>query len=260
MSTPQIEHSIHSSVDQAVHVLQISRPAKKNALTDSMYSKMGDALVVADSNPDVRVHVIHGSDVCFTAGNDLKDFLAHPPTGESSPVYNFLNALIGCSKPVVAGIAGPAVGIGTTMLLHCDLLVADETAVFQLPFVDLGLCPEAGSSYLLPHWLGYHRAAGLLLTGDRFGAEDAMQMGLLYEIAEPGQAVSRAVAIAADLAAKPSASLVLTKELLRSHTKDVLAMALQTETKNFVARLQSSDAKEAFQAFLEKRKPRFNQD
>ena len=254
-----MKETILSEIDRGVHVLQIHRAEKKNALTVAMYEMLAEALRSADANPNVRVHLIVGTDQCFTAGNDLKDFLNNPPSGPDSTVYRFLGALIDASKPIVAGVSGPAIGIGTTMLLHCDLVIADNSAVFQLPFVDLGLCPEAASSYLMPMWFGYHQAAGLLLTGDRFSADDALRLGLVYEVVDGGSAVKRASDLADSLAGKPLASMMLTKQLMKDAFGDKLKETMSLESVHFVKRLESPEAKEAFQAFLERRPPNFNQ-
>jgi len=246
-------------VERSERVLRIrlNRPAKKNALTAGMYRAFADALRGADSDPDVRVILVHGASDTFTAGNDLQDFLENPPQGPESPVFAFLQAVTHVDKPLVAAVNGAAVGIGTTMLLHCDLVYAGQDAKFALPFVNLGLCPEAASSFLLPALAGYQRAAELLLLGEPFDAAKAHAVGIVTEVL-PGHLVLEAAEQAARrLAAKPPASVRLTKRLLKAQTKAMMDAALAEELRHFRDRLVSVEAKEAFSAFLEKRKTDF---
>jgi enoyl-CoA hydratase/carnithine racemase len=244
----------------AVLRLQINRPEKKNALTLGMYEQLTSALEEADRDPTVRVVLIHGQPDSFTSGNDLQDFVQAPPAGDDSPVVRFITAISRASKPLVAAVAGPAVGIGTTMLLHCDLVYAAETTRFQLPFVNLALLPEAGSSLLLPMQIGHLRAAELLMLGEPFSAAKALQYGLVTEVVADGAAaLAAAQATAAKLAAKPPAALHLTKLLLKGpHAKQVAAQVAD-ETRYFVEQVRSPEAAEAFQAFFEKRAPNFTQ-
>jgi len=246
-------------VEKAERVLriQLNRPAKKNALTADMYRAFADALTGADSDPDVRVILVHGTPDAFTAGNDLQDFLANPPQGPESPVFSFLQAVTHVDKPLVAAVNGVAVGIGTTMLLHCDLVYAGQDAKFALPFVNLGLCPEAASSFLLPALAGYQRAAELLLLGEPFDAAKAHAVGIVTEVVPGHLALEAAEQAARKLAAKPPASVRLTKQLLKAQTKAMMDAALAEELSHFRERLVSAEAKEAFSAFLEKRKPDF---
>ncbi len=253
-----MSEQIEFRVDGRVAQIVINRPEKKNALSVAMYAALVDALRRADAERAVRVVLIRGSESCFTAGNDLQDFMQSPPSGESSPTVQFLKTIHAVKKPVVAAVAGPAVGIGTTLLLHCDLIYADPKARFQLPFVNLGLCPEAGSSYLLPQLVGHQRAAELLLFGESFTAETALEIGLVNEIAPEGQVLATAEAKARLLAERPLASLVLTKSMLkRAHARRVDETIVE-ELSHFGARLASPEAAEAFQAFFEKRKPDFS--
>lgn len=237
--------------------LRFARPEKKNALTLAMYEALAAALEAADGDAAVRVVLFAGSPEVFTAGNDLKDFLEDPPLGTDNPIFRFLRALHGLRKPVVAAVNGPAVGIGTTLLLHCDLIAAGRSARLQLPFVNLGLVPEAASSLLLPRIVGHARAAELLLLGEPLGAGDALAMGLVNRVVDDGETETVARAWAAALAAKPPAALRLTKQLLRSETAAVPAR-MEEEGAHFAAQLRSPEAREAMQAFFERRAPDFS--
>jgi len=246
-------------VEKAVRVLRIrlNRPEKKNALTAGMYRAFAEALQNADSDPEVRAILVHGTPDAFTAGNDLQDFLANPPQGPESPVFAFLQAVTHVNKPLVAAVNGVAIGIGTTMLLHCDLVYASQDAKFAMPFVNLGLCPEAASSFLLPALAGYQRAAELLLLGEPFDAAKAHAVGIVTEVVPGHLALEAAEQAARKLAAKPPASVRLTKQLLKARTRAMMEEALGEELRHFRERLVSAEAKEAFSAFLEKRKPDF---
>lgn len=240
--------------------VEICRPEKKNALTTSMYDALADALEAADKDAAVRVVLIHGQPGAFTAGNDLKDFLANPPLQESPtpPVFRFLNAFSVLSKPFVAAVSGVAVGVGTTMLLHCDLVYAGESAKFQLPFVSLGLCPEAASSLLLPALAGHARAAEMLLLCEPFGAQTAREVGLVNAVMADDLVLEHAMTQARKLAALPAASVQLTKKLLKRSQAALIAQTMNEEVQHFRARLVAPEAKEAFNAFFEKRKPDFS--
>lgn len=260
MSTPGSAAAANVRVNAREGVLQIQldRPGKRNALTVGMYSALAEALARADRDPGVRVVLLTGSRDCFTAGNDMADFIQNPPADESSPVLRFLGALVRAEKPLIAAVAGPAVGIGTTMLLHCDLIFAARSARFQLPFVNLGLCPEGGSSRLLPQRLGHPRAAEILLLGEPFDAERALALGLINRVCEDDALLDAAWDSARRIAARPPAAVRLTKQLLKQGDAEALAQTLALEGKHFVERLSSPEAKEALQAFLEKRKPDFS--
>lgn len=238
--------------------IELARPEKKNALTAEMYLQLADALAAADADPQARAILLHGSRDCFTAGNDLADFLKRPPSGESSPTWRFFKTLPSLSKPIVAAVAGPAIGIGTTLLLHCDFVYAASTARFQLPFVPLGIVPEFGSTYLLPLLAGYQRAAELLLLGQPFTAEKAREAGIVTEVLAPESLMAKAEETARALAALPPESLRLTKRLLKSGLETAVKNRIAEEGKVFVERLASPEAKEAMSAFLEKRKPDFS--
>jgi enoyl-CoA hydratase/carnithine racemase len=251
---------IITTLEGSVLRLQINRPKKRNALTLGMYEQLTSALEEADRDPKVRVVLIHGQPDSFTSGNDLQDFVRSPPTGDNSPVGRFITAISRAGKPLVAALAGPAVGIGTTMLLHCDLVYAAENTRFQLPFVNLALLPEAGSSLLLPMQIGHLRAAELLMLGEPFSAAKALQYGLVTEVlADGAAALAAAQAAASKLAAKPPAALHMTKMLLKRPHAEQVAAQVGDETRHFVEQLRSPEAAEALKAFFEKRAPDFNQ-
>lgn len=236
----------------------LNRPDKKNALTADMYQSLVAALHLGNSNASVRVILIHGTEAVFTAGNDLSDFLERPPSDPNAPVMQLLRLLPDIGKPMLAAVGGAAVGIGTTLLLHCDYVVAADNARFQLPFVNLGLCPEAGSSLLLPLLVGQRRAAELLILGEPFAAEQAREMGLVNKVVAPEELLATANDVAGKFAARPAAAVRLSKQLMKSHWQDTLRQAVATEAQAFAQRLSSPEAKEAFQAFLEKRQPDFS--
>ncbi len=242
----------------AIQHIQLNRPEKKNALTTAMYAAFADAVEAAERDAGVRVLLMYGAGDSFTAGNDLQDFLAHPPHDEAQPTLRFLNVVAHATKPIVAAVHGVAVGIGTTMLAHCDLVYAAEGTKFSAPFVNLGLCPENASSFLLPAILGYQRAAELLMLGDPFDAGRAREIGLVNAVVPPGELLAVAAGAAQKLAAKPPASLRLTKRLMRRAWMPEIEAALAEESRAFRERLASPEAKEAFTAFLEKRAPDFS--
>jgi enoyl-CoA hydratase/carnithine racemase len=241
-------------LEAGVLTLTFNRPQKKNAFTGEMYDAAARALAEADANDAVRVVVLTGSGGAFTAGNDLKDFLEHPPTGEESPVFRFLRALAHHSRPVVAGVDGVAVGIGTTLLLHCDYVAASERAVFSMPFVNLGLSPEGASSVLLPRVAGLALASELLMFGEPFDAATALRAGIINQVVPEASLAEVVQKRAAALAAKPAESLRLTKRLLREPLRATVDDALSREGSLFVQRLGSAEAREAFNAFLSKKK------
>ena len=238
--------------------IEIDRPDKKNALTAAMYQAMADAIKAAEADVRVRVILIQGKADLFTAGNDLQDFLDNPPRDDDRPVFQFLYGISQAQKPIVTAVAGAAVGIGTTMLLHCDLVYAAPNARLQLPFVNLGLVPEAASSLLLPALAGYQRAAELLLLGEPFSAQKAQEIGLVTEVVPEDRLYDTALAQAKKLASKPAASLRLTKWLMKQDQMPAVAQRIKLESDHFGERLASPEAKEAFSAFLEKRKPDFS--
>ena len=238
--------------------IEMARPEKKNALTGAMYDAMSDALDAAARDPGVRVALIHGARDCFTAGNDLKDFLERPPHSEASPAFRFIQRIATFPKPLVAAVNGAAVGIGTTLLLHCELVYASPGTRFQLPFVPLGVVPEAGSSVLLPLVAGYQRAAELLLLGRPFGVEKAFAAGLVTEVIPADELLEYAWDAALGVAALPPAAVQQSKALLKKRFAPWLAEAMSEEGALFRERLASPEAKEAMTAFFEKRKPDFS--
>jgi enoyl-CoA hydratase/carnithine racemase len=238
--------------------LAFDRPERRNAITSAMYAQLADGLAQAAADRSVRVVVLRGDENVFTAGNDLGDFQNNPPQGTDTPVQRFLRGLLDFDKPLVAAVCGHAVGVGTTMLLHCDLVYAGDNARFALPFVNLGLCPEAASSLLLPRLAGHPKAAEALLFGEPFGAGDALAMGLVNEVLPPAQAIARARERAEALATRPLESLVTTKRLMRAPVRDACARAMESEGEHFRRMLREPAAREAFAAFMEKRRPDFS--
>lgn len=247
---------ILTATADGILTITFNRPDKKNALTGAMYAAMADALEAAETDPAVRVILFTGNGGAFTAGNDLQDFLNNPPRGENSPVARFLRAISTAGKPVVAAVTGVAVGVGTTMLLHCDLVYVGTDARLSLPFVNLGLVPEAASSMLLPAMVGHHRAAELLMLGEPFNAETARAYGIANAVFPDARVVPEAMLVAAKLAAKPPVAMRLTKQLLRSSRGNIAAQ-MAAESVHFSAQLLSAEAREAMTAFFEKRPPKF---
>ena len=234
----------------------MARPEKKNALTVAMYTAMEQGLQEAIADDAVRVILLTGSDGVFTSGNDLREFATAPTSLEDSAVIRFLGTIAGCPKPVVAAVSGLAIGIGTTMLLHCDLVVADPATRFSMPFINLGLVPEGGSSLLLPRMVGHRRASELLLLGDMFDAAAAERYGIVNKCSAPGAADAEAMQWAEQLAAKAPTALRLSKALLRSETTGIQARILE-EARHFGAQLQGPEFREAVSAFMAKRAPSF---
>jgi enoyl-CoA hydratase/carnithine racemase len=247
-------------IDRSGGILQIefNRPEKKNAITAAMYQSMADALAEAERDGAIRAILITGKPEIFTAGNDLEDFMHNPPAGDDSPVFQFLRQISRAGKPIVAAVAGAAVGVGTTMLLHCDLIYAADTAQFSLPFAQLGLCPEAASSLLLPQIAGYHLAAEKLLLGEPFGPLEAQRMALVNRVLPAAELLPFARSQAGRLAALPPASVRLTKQLMKSGQASAVEAQMATEGRHFGAMLKAPEAREAFSAFFEKRKPDFS--
>ena len=250
--------------EAGVRTITLNRVDKKNSITQAMYSTMADALTSAATDAAVRVVVLQGDATVFSAGNDIGDFLARSQGGadeglpQHSPVFQFLHALADFPKPLIAAVAGPAVGIGTTMLLHCDLVYAGDNAAFSMPFVNLGLCPEAASSLLLPRLMGYQRAAEALLLGEPFMAEAALEVGLVNRVVPPTEVNGVAQAQAAKLAAKPLSALVETKRLMKGGARAEIKAQMVEEGQSFGRMLAEPAAREAFTAFMEKRKPDFS--
>ena len=250
--------SIKTATINGVATIEIARPEKKNALTAAMYQAMADALKAAGADPSVRAVLITGQPGIFTSGNDLEDFMQRPPQGMESPVFQFMFALSGCDKPVIAGVTGAAIGIGTTMLLHCDLVYTADDARFALPFANLGLVPEFASSLLLPLLAGRVKAAEKLLLGDPFGAEEAQEMRLVNAILPAGEVLNHARRIAERFNTLAPSAVRDTKKLLRRGKEVLIREAIGVEAELFGQRLRGPEAREAFQAFFEKRKPDFS--
>ena len=241
-----------------VMTITLNRVDKKNSITADMYASMADGLAAAEADAAVRVVVFQGHEIIFSAGNDIGDFLNAKPSAGDAPVFRFLRGIATFPKPLVAAVCGPAVGVGTTMLFHCDLVYAGDNAAFSMPFVNLGLCPEAGSSLLVPQMMGYHRAAEALLLGEPFLAEAAMEVGLVNRVVPPTEANAVAQAQARKLAAKPLSSLIETKRLMKKGQSAQVLAQIGEEAVSFGRMLREPAAREAFTAFMEKRRPDFS--
>jgi enoyl-CoA hydratase/carnithine racemase len=250
--------SICTETADGVLTLTFDRLDRKNAITAAMYQTLADALVAAETDPAIRVIVLAGHESVFTAGNDLEDFMKHPPKDESAPVHQFLKAISTATKPLIASVSGAAVGVGTTMLLHCDLVYASETAKLSMPFAQLGLCPEAASSLLLPQLAGYHRAADKLLFGEPFDANEARELGLVNRVLPAGELDAFVRTQARKLTLLPPASLRATKRLMKEGATPQIAERMSVEGKQFGEMLRAPEAREAFTAFFEKRRPDFS--
>jgi len=241
-----------------VTTITLNRVEKKNSFTTAMYSACADALEAARDDAAVRVVVIQGHVAVFSAGNDIADFLNAPTPGLGAPVLRFLRTLATFPKPLVAAVCGPAVGIGTTMLFHCDLVYAGDNAAFAMPFVNLGVCAEGASSMLVAQMMGYHRAAEALLLGEPFMAEAALEVGLVNRIVPPTEANGLAQAQARKLAGKPLSALMETKRLMKKGLMQQVLAVIDDEAQVFARMMGEPAAREAFGAFLEKRKPDFS--
>ena len=238
--------------------VEMNRPEKKNAMTGPMYSQLAEILDEADKNDEaVRVVLWHGASDAFTAGNDIADFQQNPPTAGDSPQARLTNAFIAFSKPLVAAVHGVAVGGGTTMLTHCDFVYAAENTRFQIPFINLALTPEFGSSFSIPASAGHLRAAELFMLGEPFTAAHAAELGLVTRVVPDADVLEIATATANKLAAKPAGALRTHKRLLKRATLNQLRASVEAEGQEFVERVRSAEAKEAFSAFFEKRLPNF---
>lgn len=241
-----------------VLTLRLNRLDKKNALTNAMYDQLTAGLKLAASDPEIRVVLFAGSPDCFSAGNDLADFLNNPPTSSDSPVGHFMTALLDTEKPVVAAVCGMAVGIGVTLLLHCDFVYVGEQTKLRMPFVSLGACPEFAASYVLPKLAGHPKAAELLMLGKMFDAATAERLGLCNAVLPNPQVEAQARATAAELVALPPNALKVTKALMRRWPDEQTRKAMDFEAGHFMPMLKQAEAMEAFSAFAEKRKPDFS--
>jgi enoyl-CoA hydratase/carnithine racemase len=237
--------------------VQLNRPAKKNAMTSGMYLALADIFNSAAKDDGVRVVLWHGAGDSFCAGNDIEDFIKHPPGAGESPQAALIAALVDFDKPIVAAVHGAAIGGGTTMLTHCDFVFADENTKFQMPFVNLALVPEFGSSFSVPARSGYLRAAEAILLGLPFDPVRAVELGLVTQVVPGGELLAVATATAQKLAGKPPHALQACKRLMKRSTREQLERAVKLENEEFSVRVRSAEAREAFTAFLEKRRPDF---
>jgi enoyl-CoA hydratase/carnithine racemase len=239
--------------ERGLLTLRLNRPEKKNALTRAMYSALAAALKQADVDPDIYAVLITGSHECFTAGNDIADFIQQPPSNPDSPVFHFMLNLLECRKPVIAGVAGAAVGIGTTLLLHCDLVYVSADARLRMPFVNLGLCPEFGSSLILPRLLGHAKAAELLLLGERFSGEQAAAWGIANEALDSGEAaLAKAREMALRFESLPPEAVRISKQLMKAPDRELLRKVIEEEGALFTQRLRSPEAMAALTGFIKR--------
>jgi enoyl-CoA hydratase/carnithine racemase len=250
--------TIKTATINGVATIEIARPEKKNAITIAMYQEMADALYDAQLDNAVRAILVTGQPGIFTSGNDLEDFMQRPAQNADSPVFQFMKALTGCEKPVVAAVTGAAIGIGTTLLLHCDFVYVSDEARLAMPFVSLGLVPEFASSLTVPRLLGNAKAAEKLLLGDPFTAAEAVECGIANAVLPASEVVAHARRIAERFNQLPPGAVRETKRLMRAPLADQLLPTIQREAEVFGQRLRSPEAREAFQAFFEKRKPDFS--
>ena len=241
----------------AILRVEFNRPEKKNAMTGAMYARLAEIINEAAEDEETRVVFWHSAGDAFCAGNDAGDFLKHPPGSGESPQARLMDAFIRFEKPIVVAVQGAAVGGGTTMLTHCDVVYAGESAKFQLPFINLALVPEFGSSYSLPARIGHLRAAELFLLGEPFAAARAAELGLVTRVVPDAHLFATAMETAKKLAAKPSGALRASKRLIKQGFTDQVRAAMTREGRDFSERVRSAEAKEALSAFLEKRPPNF---
>ncbi|MCF6320959.1 MAG: crotonase/enoyl-CoA hydratase family protein [Rhizobiaceae bacterium] len=247
-----MDNHIESSSEEGVQIIRLNRPEKKNAITAQMYQAMADAIDEANSNDDVRCILFLGQPGAFSAGNDIVDFAKIAMSGGergSLAVFEFLERIIIAKKPMVAGVDGLAIGVGTTMLLHCDYVAASSISTFHTPFVDLGLVPEAGSSLIAPRLMGHHRAFEMLAMGRKFSAADAIRAGFVNTVVESEGLETKATIVAKTIAAKPPRALEISRSLIRGDRTDILAQ-MRTEAELFKERLGSDEAKQAFMDFM----------
>ncbi|RON51209.1 enoyl-CoA hydratase [Pseudomonas frederiksbergensis] len=240
--------------ERGLLTLRLNRPDKKNALTRAMYAQLAKALNEADQDPEINAVLITGSAECFTAGNDIADFLQQPPSSLDSPVFHFMLSLLDCRKPVIAAVAGAAVGIGTTLLLHCDLVYISRDARLRMPFVNLGLCPEFGSSLILPRLLGHAKAAELLLLGEGFSGEQAAEWGIATEALGSGEAaLAKAREMALRFESLPTEAVRISKQLMKAPDRELVRKVIEEEGALFTQRLRSPEALAALSGFINRR-------
>jgi len=250
--------TIRTATLNKVLTIEIARPEKKNALTQAMYTAMAEALEAANTDAGVRAVLITGQPGIFTSGNDIDDFMQRPPQGEDTPVARFMRALLDCDKPVVAAVTGAAVGIGTTLLLHCDLVYVSDEARLAMPFVSLGLVPEYASSLVLPALIGHVKASEKLMLGEPFSGSDAVDCGIANAVLPAGEVVNHARRMAERFNALAPGAVADTKRLMRAPQRARIREVMAAEGVLFSQRLRSPEAMEAFQAFFQKRKPDFS--
>ena len=250
--------SIKTATLDGVATIEIARPEKKNALTQAMYQAMADAIRAAQADGSVRAILLAGQPGIFTSGNDIEDFMQRPPQGEDSPVFQFMKALLACDKPVVAAVTGAAIGIGTTMLLHCDFVYVSDEARLAMPFVGLGLVPEFASSLLVPELMGPRRAAEKLLLCDLFTPEQAVECGIANAVLPASEVVNHARRVAERFNTLPPGAVRDSKRLMHGPRRESLLQVISEEARLFGQRLRSPEAIEAFQAFFQKRSPDFS--
>ena len=251
--------TIKTATLNGVATIEIARPEKKNAITMAMYSAMAQALIAAKADPAVRSVLITGQPGIFTSGNDIDDFMQRPPDSAESPAFVFMKALIGCDKPVIAAVTGAAIGIGTTLLLHCDFVYVSDEARLAMPFVSLGLVPEFGSSLIVPLLMGHARAAEKLLLGEPFTGADAVECGIANAVLPAGEVMNHARRVAERFNALPPGAVRETKTLMRRGRAQATLETIAAEAELFAKCLRSPEAQEAFSAFFQKRKPDFTQ-
>jgi len=251
--------SIKTAIVNGVATIEIARPEKKNALTGAMYQAMADAITTAGSTPEVRAILISGQPGIFTSGNDIEDFMSRPRQDHDAPVFQFMRALVACDKPVIAAVTGAAIGIGTTLLLHCDFVYVADDARLAMPFVSLGLVPEFASSLLVPQLMGNRKAAEKLLLGDPFTGEQAVDAGIANAVLPASEVLNHARRIAERFNTLAPSAVRESKRLMREPQREAILATIRTEAEIFGARLRSPEATEAFQAFFQKRTPDFSQ-
>ncbi|HEX2147236.1 MAG TPA: crotonase/enoyl-CoA hydratase family protein [Pseudorhizobium sp.] len=243
----------HPEACPGVMVIRLNRPEKKNAITTAMYERLTAALYEADGHSDVRAVAFLGTEGCFSAGNDMADFLTFAMGGGGRPsAADFLHALATCTKPLVSGVDGLAIGIGTTIHLHCDMTVASDRSLFRTPFVDLALVPEAASSLVAPRVMGHQRAFALLAAGEGFSAEQAREAGIIWKVVSPDAVDAETLALAVNLAAKPPHAMKIARSLIRGNPDDVV-VRMDEELVHFTNQLRSAEARSAFEAFMSRK-------
>lgn len=244
--------NIETRIDGSVLHISISRPDAKNALSIDMYQQLVEALLLLEQSAELNVGYIYGSETCFCAGNDLKDFLASSELNEQHPTVKFIRSLSTCKKPLIAAVAGPAIGIGTTMLLHCDMVIAANNSKFQLPFVQLGLCPEAGSSLLLPKMAGHVKSFEYLVLGTPFGAEQAYQMGVVNQVVDEHIVIDVGLKVAHAISALPTEAVIESKRLMKQPSEAQLHKAVNDELTVFSKLLNSAECQSRVGAFFKR--------